>query len=458
MKRRSLSALFSLLILIGIVVLPLGCSSNSPSSSSSFSSSSSQSGPTPTPIPTSIVPSNPTYTVQRGDVVRLLQLSGRAAPVREDELFFRANGYVETVYARRNDAVKEGDMLAELEVTDLKNQITQVEAELTSVQMNNARQVAEAMANVRARELAVAKLQSSLSNSQILSARINLERAQETLNDAQIEYQESLDRAWEKEEVRQRYAEGVRNAQWNLEIAQAQYNDALNARQRTLYDIELAQQDLDLARMRQAEIETGTDITRALLSLQRLRGQLDDARIVAPFDGMILSTSIIAGSQVQGYKSVMVIADPSELEITADLQDNEMSELTEEIALLAEVVNRPGEQIPGVIVRLPYPYGSGGTIEGVQDEDKSTHITLEKDIIGLGMKVGDRVRITVELERAENALWLPPQAIRTFEGRTFVVVQEAGSQRRLDVTVGIRSDERYEILDGLSEGQVVIAP
>ena len=139
MNRRSLSSLFLLLILIGMVTLPIGCSSGSSSSSSP------ENGPTPTPIPTSIVPTNPTYQVQRGDVVRLLQFSGRAAPVREEELFFRANGYVETVYARRNDSVKEGDLLAELEVTDLKNQISQVEAELLAVKMNNDRQVAEFM-------------------------------------------------------------------------------------------------------------------------------------------------------------------------------------------------------------------------------------------------------------------------------------------------------------------------
>ena len=92
MNRRSLPSLFLLLILISIVMLPLGCSSGSSSSSSSA-----QNGATPTPIPTSIVPTNPTYQVQRGDVVRLLQFSGRAAPVREEELFFRSNGYVETV-------------------------------------------------------------------------------------------------------------------------------------------------------------------------------------------------------------------------------------------------------------------------------------------------------------------------------------------------------------------------
>jgi multidrug efflux pump subunit AcrA (membrane-fusion protein) len=72
--------------------------------------------------------------------------------------------------------------------------------------------------------------------------------------------------------------------------------------------------------------------------------------------------------------------------------------------------------------------------------------------------VGDRLRITVEIDRSEDTLYLPPQAVRTFEGRSFVVVREDAGQRRVDVRIGLRSDERVEILEGLSEGQTVIAP
>jgi multidrug efflux pump subunit AcrA (membrane-fusion protein) len=451
MNRRKMSSLVLLLALIGVTLLPLGCSSDSGSSTSADQ-------PTPTPIPTSIVPTNPTYEVQRGEVVKLLQFSGRTAPVLEEELFFKRNGYIETIYARRNDEVKAGDLLAELEVIDLKNQITQAEAELTAVQMDNDRRVAQAAANVRAKELGLAKLGASVSDSQLISARISLERAQENLTNSQTEYQESLEREWEKEEVRERYAMGVRDAKWSLEIAQAQYTDAMRSRERITYDIELAQQDLDLARMAMQEIETGVDITRTLLSLQRLRDQLGEARIVAPFNGVILSTNLLDGTQVQGYKGVMVIADPTELEVTADLQDSELSELTEDMALTAEVTNRPGETVDGFIRQLPYPYGGGGNIVGVQDEDEAVHITLAKSFDELGLDLGDRVRITVELERSENTLWLPPQAVRTFEGRNFVVVQEAGGQRRVDVTIGIRSADRIEILDGVTEGQTVVAP
>jgi multidrug efflux pump subunit AcrA (membrane-fusion protein) len=60
------------------------------------------------------------------------------------------------------------------------------------------------------------------------------------------------------------------------------------------------------------------------------------------------------------------------------------------------------------------------------------------------------------LERKQDVLWLPPAAIRTFEGRRFVVVQEGTGQRRVDITVGLEADDRYEILSGLTEGQIVV--
>ena len=49
---------------------------------------------TPTPVPTPIVPTKPTYVVQRGEVVKTLEFSGRVSPVVEEELFFRTGGYV----------------------------------------------------------------------------------------------------------------------------------------------------------------------------------------------------------------------------------------------------------------------------------------------------------------------------------------------------------------------------
>ena len=57
-----------------------------------------------------------------------------------------------------------------------------------------------------------------------------------------------------------------------------------------------------------------------------------------------------------------------------------------------------------------------------------------------------------------NVIWLPPQAIRNFNGRRFAVVQDGDVQRRVDIKIGIQAEERVEIEEGLQVGQTVVGP
>ena len=45
------------------------------------------------------------------------------APVREEELFFRTNGWVRNVYIERDDFVEAGQVLADLEIDDLEREL-----------------------------------------------------------------------------------------------------------------------------------------------------------------------------------------------------------------------------------------------------------------------------------------------------------------------------------------------
>jgi multidrug efflux pump subunit AcrA (membrane-fusion protein) len=85
-------------------------------------------------------------------------------------------------------------------------------------------------------------------------------------------------------------------------------------------------------------------------------------------------------------------------------------------------------------------------------------IAVDQDLVAEGYEVGDLVEVVVLLDKSEDILWLPPQAIRTFEGRKFVVVKDGDGQRRVDVRTGLQSDDRVEILEGVEEGQVILAP
>jgi hypothetical protein len=101
------------------------------------------------------------------------------------------------------------------------------------------------------------------------------------------------------------------------------------------------------------------------------------------------------------------------------------------------------------------PYTAGTTSESQdQTEDRSVRVELED--AGVSLKLNEAATVMIQLEQRQDVLWLPPGALRTFQGRDFVFIEEGGVQRRVDVQLGLRSAERVEVLEGLREGQVVI--
>jgi multidrug efflux pump subunit AcrA (membrane-fusion protein) len=145
----------------------------------------------------------------------------------------------------------------------------------------------------------------------------------------------------------------------------------------------------------------------------------------------------------------LVMADVNNLEIAATLQSTQISELSTNMPISATPVNRPGDVLPGVIRYLPYQDEQG---EG----DTFVRITLEQSPQESGLELGDRVQVTIPLESKLDVLWLPPQAIRQFEGRRFVVVRDGEVEQRVDVNVGMETEDRVEIEEGLTEGQIVV--
>jgi multidrug efflux pump subunit AcrA (membrane-fusion protein) len=428
--------------------------------------------PTPTPFPTPIVPEKPTYTVQRGTVVKTLEFRGRVSPVTEQELFFETDGYVRAVHVAQGDLVKAGDLLAELEIGDLENQLAQAgvnlqttELRLRQAEQENADALAEAHVALEKVQLVLAQTQAQDMHSDVTIAYVSLTQAQQAVTDAEREYQESLERhaawgEWGEPQARvDAYARALEQARDNLTIAQARYNQALTASDNLTYTIQLQALDVELAQLRVERLERGVDpllaqeAEKARLDLQRLQGLIEDARLVAPFDGRVLSLSVREGSLATAYKPALTLGDPGALEITADLGASELSQMSVDQAAKIRLLNRPEQEWTGYVRQLPYPYGGGA---GDQTDDTATRIAL--DDLNVRLELGELATVIIFLEQKDDVLWLPPAAIRSFQGRDFVVIQDGDVQRTVDVRLGLESEERVEILEGVEEGQVVVGP
>jgi multidrug efflux pump subunit AcrA (membrane-fusion protein) len=422
--------------------------------------------PTPTFWPTAVVPEKPTYTVQRGSVVDSLTFTGRVSPVRETELYFRTDGRVLDVYVARSDTVRAGDRLAELDVAALHRQLAQAELALESAQTDLSSAEAElaynldrARVNLETAQIALNKLKSYDTSVDLAVVKAELEQATLALQKAQASY----DRVASDPDIAMRpEAEALQEATLAHARAKAAYDQAVRQAAQRSFDIQTQQKQVELSRLEVERLETGVDprleqsVTKAELELADLQAQITDTLILAPFDGEVTALSTAAGKAVQGFDPVIVVADPSELEVTAELSADDMRKLSEDQQAAIVPVEYPGQELPATIRSLPYPYGSGGSATGLDEEDRATHLAVEFG--SLAVEPGDLVRVTVVLEQKDGVLWLPPAAIRTFEGRKFVVIQAGAGQRQVDVTLGIESDDRVEIVEGLQEGDVVLGP
>jgi HlyD family secretion protein len=493
------------LVLGGLILASVGCASGQVTPAAV------------TATPLSAAAGEATYTVQRGHVARLLELDGRVAPVAETQLSFANPGYVKQVYVAARDQVRAGDILASLEVGNLPAEVAQAEIELDLArealdEANNQRadaiaaaELGLAMAEARLKsaedaneqaiaqaELAVELAQEQLAGLQALgptyaagvtSARVGLASAQERQGRAQQEYNEAKERPWEPADSIDAYARELQAANWAVQAAQAQVAQALAEQAAYGHDVEVQgvvvqQAEAEVTRLSagvdpllelevqraqlavdQADREVGpalaTRVTQAQVALDELRSQQDQAAIRSPIDGQVVSLSVYPGQLVQPLQPVIVVADPAVIEVRSAASTEEIRSLVEGQPVSLTLGTRSEQTYEGVIRCLPYPYGSCGASEGAASEP-AVRVQVEADAGTL--QVGLPAQVTVVLEAHDDVLWLPPEMIRTLQGRPFVIVQEGMRQRRVEVETGVEGQDRVEILSGLQEGQIVAAP
>jgi multidrug efflux pump subunit AcrA (membrane-fusion protein) len=234
-----------------------------------------------------------------------------------------------------------------------------------------------------------------------------------------------------------------------IALQEAQERDFLNETQA----IEDAHLELEEARDETFNTELKA-VERAERELAKTRKEVANGQIIAPQNGQVIAISMSEGDQVEEFDPVMEIADPTLLEVAADLSGENMRQLAEGQPAEVSLLSRPDVIMPAVIRRMPAPYGSGGT-GIVQEEDKSTRFEI-LDTKGQELKAGAVVRIRIVLERKEDVLILPLEAIRSFEGRTFVVVREGERERRVPIETGIETEDMVEIVEGLEAGDIVV--
>ncbi|MDQ3700687.1 MAG: HlyD family efflux transporter periplasmic adaptor subunit [Chloroflexota bacterium] len=233
------------------------------------------------------------------------------------------------------------------------------------------------------------------------------------------------------------------------------------------YKVDKAQNDLDTARtkldVKRANLglnrtATGFDVQSAekevekqQLELQRLEANFNDARIIAPFDGKVTKVNGKPGDNVQAFAPVISLSSPAQLLVQAQINEADMPKLAVGQRALITLDAFPGQTLNGTVRDLP---SSVVTQQGVV-ADKNTKIVVEWT--RPGAEIGMLARVQVVVQRKDDILVIPTNAIRTVGRRRFVEFMDGNVKRSRNIEVGISTDVDTEVVTGLDEGMTILA-
>ncbi len=282
---------------------------------------------------------------------------------------------------------------------------------------------------------------------QLYGKRASVERAR-------IEYLEK-EKEWQRNRT---LFEKLLISRQELERIENLYRLSLNA----FRQAQLEQQILEME-MAEASSQTAKNLDGAEIM------ELDDFRIMAPISGIVIARDVEVGEMVvTGISSYMVgttafqIGDPSEMIVKSYISEVDVGRL------------RVGQEV--VIVADSYPdFTYQGRLKSIAPtgliRQGESIVTFETDIEitdpDVKLRQGMSCDIDIIMDARENVLVLPVEAIHEVM-RTDIEGEETSEvdhvlayswngeeYEEIRIEVGLESNNRVEILSGLTEGQEV---
>lgn len=338
--------------------------------------------------------------VTRGHLDSKLTVAGQFEAYQEVDLHAKVSGYIRSIKVDIGDRVREGEVLANLEIPELQDQLEGAQAEVRHSQSEIVR-----------------------AQSEIVSAKANYT---------------ALHAAYTRLLQASQQRPGL--------IAEQELDDAYSKDQESKAQIEVAKSSLN-------SMEQQLGISRA--DSHRVQTLANYEQIISPFTGVVTMRYADTGSLIQAGTSsdtqsmpVVRVAQSDLLRLRMPVPENDVPY----IHLGGEVqikVNATGKTFTGKIVRF----------SRALDTNTRTMLT-EVDVPNpdLVLSPGMYAETNIQLQQKNDTLILPAEAVVQNGNRAYVlVVDPTNHVEKRTVSLGIETANKTEILSGLQNGERVIA-
>ncbi|WP_309122935.1 efflux RND transporter periplasmic adaptor subunit [Paenibacillus sp.] len=193
-------------------------------------------------------------------------------------------------------------------------------------------------------------------------------------------------------------------------------------------------------------------------TLVELEETIANAKLTAPFDGSVVSLKVKAGDTVAAYDTIAVLADLSELAVAADFSRDDLNKVA--VGMDAVVSISAAGEHKGKVERLPTAEeddNNNPNPNQPEEDSVDKYLLVELEAWPEGVTRGTPLSVTVITDRIEQAVVIPPAALRSYNGRSYVqVVDSEGNKAEVDVEVGKQTSTQVQIVKGLEPGQKVV--
>jgi RND family efflux transporter MFP subunit len=337
----------------------------------------------------------------REDMSRELTLTAEFKPFQEIDVMAKVAGYVKNINVDVGDRVKQGQLLAVLEIPEMAD------------------------------DLARGKAAVDRSQAEVARARDELQRAESAHQIAHLSYTRLADVAKQKAGL----------------VAQQEVDDAHSK------DL-VAEAQTSAAKSALAAAEEQVRVNAA--ELKRVQTMLEYTRVTAPFAGVVTRRYADTGSMLQAGTASSTQALP-----VVKLSENSLLRLILPVPESAVPTVHIGQTVE---VRVPtlnrsFPGKVARFSEKVAPATRTMDTEVDVPNPNLVLIPGMYAEVNLTLERRARALAIPVQAVDIADDDTSGQVAVVSAENRVDlrkVQLGLETATKVEIRGGLKEGDLVV--
>jgi len=288
---------------------------------------------------------------------------------------------------------------------------------------------------------------------QMRQEALNLQNATIELERAQANY-DAVAKGASQSEIAAAEAQ-IAQARANL----AQLQEKPTASELASAEAQVAQAEASLAQLQERPKAEDVAVSRAQVkeaqaALEQAQSQLEDALIVAPFDGTILNIQIEAGEwATPGTPAIeLAVTRPQILDVNVDEVDVAQLALGQNAHISFDAIK--GHKIDGIVSHIaPSSTNIGGAV--------AYGVEVSFDPGDLPIRLGMTAEVDIVIASEDQALLVPNRAIEADRAanRYYVTrLKPDGTTERIEVRIGLRDGTNTQIVDGLNEGDRLLLP